>query len=745
MDELREAHRGNIAVAESGGLPLLPGRPIFQSPQVLDMYLATTQPKKFEEIKAPLEAQTKSIRLSSAVETLGWWPCDPELSGTYIGNAAGKILCLADRIYNHHSDGYERYHRSLARRGKDPRYCIKQAADGGFSKIKIFSHEREYMPSAHKAGPISWPGPELGPVMDAHGGVAGYFRDLKRMVLRREQEEGLETDLDGHDEVTYMFFRPERRMEDIRVYSFSARVPVTFLLDPEDYSGEVLTSYHFMKMRGEDAPVSLRGKSIVQIKDEYLRHHSPMAHAMRAFMDAVHVPRTVHPSFRMKANPAPRAFVVSTQDNYSNSAVPANQPLSFDPAAKLGVSRAHYNRLEEGSLMCMAAGNDAVVLHDKTVPKSRADILAFKDLLFTSVVDRQVCVEEAAGKPLIVLQKPDSSFYSDSFAEGKMDWDDPKVERAFLEYLDAVDTKKNPWQRDLMLIRYMHEKGFIKQEEHHLFTQIDPAAHNAAARISEKIRSELPNRMEAPNYEGDSWGHDRRDKFEVFIAGSAGTHGQEYIDQAEKLAYWAASKGFHVRTGGGNFGIMGAAARGVQRFIKEHPEHANDTHLSLIQTYRTVQFEGAAVTPCDIKKMPYVHLAIEKNFDARMESLFRVSGEDAHNPSIGTANVFMAGGVGTLQEAIRWMRFKESGVTHMQGKKMIWFNQRQAGDETGQRIRVLDAMVHSFPKEIRDEHIDARLSLEGVQRAIMTQYGAWALQPGRHAHITLSQRPALQL
>lgn len=731
LDELRQAHNGYIALAENGGRELREDHKGLQFSGPLDIHIGTTQPKKIDEFEAPLRAQSKDIRLSSAVGSLGWWQCDPEESGTYVGNAAGKILSLIDRIYNHHKFGYDKFLADLKGRRIDPDNFMYVVNDTGYSFQRDYRHEPEFEKSVHKTGPISWPGPELGPVMDAHTGVTGFFADLKRMAQRMEAQDK-DVLLKGNDEVTYMFFRPTRRMEDIKVYSFAARVPVEFTLEPQGYAGEVLTSLHFMKLRGEDVPTELKCKSIAQIKNDYLSTHGPMAHALRDFFDKVEVPLALGKTFTRNVEQARSHFMVATQENLKPTPHERERSsLVMALPANISISPEGYNHGDQNALHYMTAGVDAVVLHnhsEQTLKDWNKNFLPMLDLWCSLLVKKQVCVETMHAKPLIVLQDKDNKFYHDGFTNGDLNWDDPKTERAFLKYLDGIDPQKDPWLKFTMLTRYLHEKNFVKQEEHHLFTQVDPDANDFGDVLHDKIVESLPQRLEVPAYKRESFGYDQKGMFEVFIAGSAGTHAQSYIDAAEELGYWCAEQGFHVRLGGGNFGVMGAAARGVLRFMQDHPERAEETHLSLIQTFRTIQFEGAAINPRDIEKMSNVHMAIEETFDARMASLFRVKDGDAKNATIGTANVVMAAGIGTVQEATRWMRFKEAGVPHMQDQKLIFFNQRQAGDTDGRQIGVLDAIIRAYPPEIRKKHIDVRPDLDGVKAAILSRHAQWSVK-----------------
>ncbi len=747
LDELRRVHNRDILTAETGGNLIPANSKDFLFREHLTVHMGTTQPKKIDEFEAPLAHQVKDVRLASAVGSLGWWLCDPEESGTYIGNAAGKALALIDRIYSHGKQGYSGFASNLRKQGINPDNFMLVVNDTGYSFERDYSHEPEFEKSLHKTGPVSWPGPELGPVMDAHTGVGGFYTDLKRMAQRLEAQ-GEKVDLNGYDEVTYMFFRPRPNIEDVRVYSFSSKVPVKFLLDPQEYNGEVLTSLHFMKLRADSVPENLRDKTIANIKKEYLDYHSPMAHALGEFFKKVNVPITMQHNFMHAAKPQPSHFQIATQENLIPASHRIDPDANFLLPDHVSASKVRYDHDQKDSLHYLTRSVDAVVLQNhsrETLNNWNDRFLSMMDMWCSLLVKKQVNVETMHAKPLLVLQRPDNKFYHDGFTNGDLNWDDPKTERAFLKYLDGIDPAKDPWLKMMMMTRYLHEKNFVKQEEHHLFTQVDPDNQDVGAILQSKIAESLSQTLDVPNYKRESYGYDQKGMFEVFIAGSAGTHAQAYTDAAEELGYWCASQGFHVRTGGGNFGVMGAAARGVLRFMDEHPERANETHLSLIQTFRTIQYEGAAIDPKEIERRPNIHMAIEPTFDTRMANLFRVRDGDAENPNIGTANIVMAAGIGTVQEATRWMRIKETGVPHMQNQKMIFFNQNQANDETGRQIGVLDAIIRTYTPEIRKKHIDVRPDLESVKNAIMERHQKWAQEPAPLRVTYSGQTPGLGL
>lgn len=700
LEDLKRAHAGDIVTAEYGGRPLHAGHRSLKFKNSVDLHIATTQPKKIEETAAPLSVQNKNIVLLPAEDPLGYWRSDEEISGTYLGNAAGKAIALLNRIYSSKM-GIERLRANLRSDGLDPDDTVFMVNDTGVELQRDYRYEPEFAPSIHVSGPVAWPGPEFAPVVEAQGGIVAFFANLKQMAARMEAEEK-PVHLKGFDVATNLFMRLGKTPEDTQFTSFTARVPVEFTLDPLSHNGEVLTTQHFMKLRGDDVPPELQEKSIAQIKPEYLRYHGPISHAVKAFSELADVPYVMQRKFN------------SVSDDKAVLTISTQSELLADCIGR-------------DVLDTVCENSDAVVLKTHS-PEIVADwdknFLSHMDLWCGLVVNKQVRDKSIRGKPLIVEQRENNAFY-ERFSNGELKWDDPQTERDFLKFLDNIDPAQDPWLKLRMFTRFKHEKGMVKQEEHHLFTCIDPSSGMSRELIARELLSKANTRRSFCEHERESYGEDRRDLFEVFIAGSAGTYVQSYLNAAEDLAYWCASQGFHVRTGGGGMGIMGAAARGWFRFVQENPDLADDTHLSLIQTFSTMLYEGAAVDPDKVHTMPNVHLAVEPSFDMRMANIFRCVGKDAYDPSIGRADVAMMGGIGTPQETNRRMQYKESGVAHMQGSKIIYFNQRQASDKTGKHIRVLDPDICILPPAIREAHVDEQFDLAGVQRSIMRQYAKW--------------------
>jgi predicted Rossmann-fold nucleotide-binding protein len=154
----------------------------------------------------------------------------------------------------------------------------------------------------------------------------------------------------------------------------------------------------------------------------------------------------------------------------------------------------------------------------------------------------------------------------------------------------------------------------------------------------------------------------------------AATRVAAYTDEAFDFGYWVVSKGWHFRTGGGCYGIMGAGADGALQWMEERPSVAWRAHLSAIQMPRTMQFEGACLDLPELKRqaasgrLVNKFLKVEPDFDRRMRNLFR-------------SHVIIAtvGGPGTFQEITRFLRLvKLANDPLVHGKKMIIVNPEPA-------------------------------------------------------------------
>lgn len=678
----------NPDLADQLGSPISPNHPTLTFKGQALLGLATTQPKKFPEMIKPLSTQTKDVKIVNAIEWLRWWLSADEVSRSYVGNAYEKAFSLIERVYSH--IGYDAFMKSMKERGLNIDNFALIVNDTGSSMQTNYSGAEQFARSRHEVSAYGgWPGVETGPVYDAQGGIAAFHSSLKELegALRREGEV---LNQRGSDEVTYLLFKLTPRRRDIEFLAFEARVPILYHTFPRGDVGDVLTSHDFLSVDHDGIPEELKSKRIADFRNEYLTRYSPMALAMGEMIDRMNVPQKLGPSFKA-AVAKPKPLVISTQANMIDAQNGAHKPML--PEGML-FQTTQYDPLENGAVDQLSHHADAIVL----TPHSEAILndwdnhfLALMDLWCSLVVNKQVNVEQLYGKPVIVLNNH-KKFSHEALSNGDLDWDDPNVEEAFIQFLKEIDPAEDPWLKFIMLTKYLHEKNFVKQEPDFLYSQFAPDDSNLAEHIRKKAEAGREERITIPKYEAEFYGSDRTDMFEVSVLGSAGTRVDAYIREAEELGYWCAGKGMHVRTGGGNYGIMGAVSRGVLRFMGQHSHEPNYCHLSAIQMPRTLQFEGSCLDPKDIQKQTNKFMAVERDFDDRMASIFR-----------SNITVAMAPGIGTYQEIVRWLRAKHAGAPHLQGQKLIIVNSVQPGPE-GQR-RLMDPFLEILPKHILEEDI----------------------------------------
>lgn len=716
IDELDQV-RQNPDFAHEAGKVLPIHHPGLFFPNGAVLGLATTQPKKLKEMTDPLAARMENVKVINPVEWLGWWLSADEISHTYLGNAYEKAESLIDRVYNH--IGYENFMAAMKRRGFNADNFAFIVNDTGSSMTTNYADEPEFIRSRAEYNRGSWPGVETGPILDAQGGVATFHSSLKQMK-KRFKAEGREEMYDdrGWDEVTYLMFKLKPNPRDIEILCYEAAVPLKYHTQPGRQSGEVLTSHDFLSVDLPDLPEHARAKRIADFRDDYFRQYSPMAMAVNALVGDMTVPNKLAPAFDRAAN-KPKPLVIATQANLILAQNGSHKPDLVDGEVyQTSQYNSQFDRCANGIIDDMCRYSDGVVLtrhSDAVLANWDNHFLDLFDVWATMIVNKQVLVEQSYGKPLIVQNDRKHFSYKNIF-NGHLDWDDPNVERAFVDFIGKIDPAQDPWLKFVMLTRYLHEKNFVKQEPHFLFTQMAPDAPDMATQIKIMMEEGRKERIPVPEYKPEYFGRDRTDLFEVSIMGSAGTRVASYTSDAEALGYWAASQGMHVRTGGGNYGIMGAAARGVLRYMGEHQHQPHYCHLSLIQMPRTLQFEGAAVDPKDIKEESAAlgdrankFMAVERDFDERMDSIFR-----------SNISVAMAPGIGTYQEVVRWLRLKHSGeAPHLENQKLILVNAAQPGLEDG--IRLMDPFLAILPPHIRENDIvvvpDARHAQELIHQA----------------------------
>jgi len=332
------------------------------------------------------------------------------------------------------------------------------------------------------------------------------------------------------------------------------------------------------------------------------------------------------------------------------------------------------------------------------------------DLFCSLIVDKQLRVETFENTPFYILNKKRAlnDIFDDS---ADIDWNDPQIEKRLIDVIKHTNSTENPWLRYLLFLQYLHEKAFVKQEPQFLFTQFSPDDPKLVKTLKRDLYQARGKDNFVPHYENEEWGTDRTDLFEVTILGSASTRVASYNEDAYDLGQWIVGNGWHLRTGGGRYGIMGAATAGGVSSLESRGEHDPAGHISAIQMPRTVQFEGAAFKQAEAASSETKILRIAPSFDDRMTSLFR------SDVCIG-----MAAGIGTIQEEARWLRLKQAGLELLKGKKMILLNcPQEDGDGL---INIKDMFLSLVPQHIIDDHLTIVSSVDEVKEAVVEIYNA---------------------
>ena len=706
-DEL-ELVKKNPGLANDIGHDLGPSEKTLETSGQATLALATTQPKKTKEITQPLSTRSENVRLISAVGALGWWISADEVSKSYLGNAFEKAESLLDRVYD--DIGYEKFMATLKAEGYDDKSFSFFVNDTGNSFETDYSGEVEFADSHHEVGLGTWPGVETGPVIDAQGGVSGFY-SAYNSLKKRFQMEGKTLDKRSNDEVLYIQVVLASKREDVKFYVYEGRTPTFSHGKLRVKSGDVLNQYDFMSL--ENPEDEFKGKRISEFLDTYQKRLSPMALAINKVLDHFNVPLKLGTHFNRGAQKeTPPVF--ATQANLIPEQNGKHKPNLQN------YQNSMYSQNTSGDFEEFCNRADAVVLtpHSEEILNNWDDhYLDLFDMWSSLIVNKQVCVEQFYGKPFIVLNEKNNFSFKEIF-NGELNWDDPKVEAAMVDYIVNIDPAKDPWLKFIMLTRYLHEKGFVKQEPKELFRQLEPSKKGLEDEIMRLANKDRDERIKTFDYQKETFGKDRIDLFEISILGSAGTRVAKYTEDAGKIAYWAMSKGMHVRTGGGKYGIMGAAANGALRYLKEYPEHAHYCHLSSIQMPRTLQFEGASLTPKTLRDQNNKLLSVERNFDDRMTSIFR-----------SDISIAIAPGIGTYQEIIRWLRNKRDGAPHLQGQKLILVNSEQPGNRHG--IRLMDLFIRLLPEHVlKNDIIVVNTVEEAMDIAAKEQMRFNAQKPG---------------
>lgn len=681
-------------------------------PKGASLFFASTQPKKFYEIAEILRYSQADVKLYDAINLLHWFHSADEVSQTYVGNAYEKAESLLERIYD--DLGYEEVSARLKELGMDLNDVVFAVNDTGCGFNQDYSGESEFQECLHEKGLGAWPGVELGPVTDAQGGIKGFYSSLHEMK-KRMVEEGKDPDLTGTDDNVYLFFKLTPERKDIQITSFYSQVPIVHTTEPKpekENNGGVLTSYDFLKSSDSSLSDKERGSRISELP-HYVGVHSAQAQGFKTFLEHIGVGRTAVHAFR-QVTERRGPIIASTHHN----ALPANKvkkwlPEAIHRATDIVADGARVNTIENGAYQELTRDSDVVILgeHDQNIVDNYDEyFLDLFDMWCSLHVDKQLRVETFENTPFFVLNRDNPFVFGDESED--IDWNSPVVEKKFVEFLKSLDSKDDPWQAFILFNQYLHEKGFIKQEPRFLHTRLAPDDPKLVQKVRDALSDVKGKKTHIPDYKDEAFGKDRTDLFEVSVLGSAGTRVKEYCDDGDALGYWAAENGWHIRTGGGRYGIMGAVSNGALRNMEEKGEESS-AHLSAIQMPRTIQFEGAVIKQRDAEQSNNKLLQIKDSFDSRMKSIFR-----------SDVNIAMAPGIGTYQELARWIRLREAGYEPFQNKKMIIFNSKQPNGN-GEHIRLFDPFLAMMPKDLLKKHLTICDTLDEVKEVTLDAHHQW--------------------
>lgn len=657
----------------------------------------STQPKKFTEIHDAFSASLPDIKVIEATEFLHWFLSADETSGTYEGNAYEKIEKLIKRIYD--DLGYEAVSARLKERGYDPSRVVLGVNDCGFSFNKDYSNEPEFQRSLHERGVTGeWPDVELGPVRDAQGGSRQFDEDATAMFVRKRAA-GENIDRTGKDKALYMMFKLTPYRENIKIISSYTEIPVEFVLEYRPNDGIVNYERRLVPLN-HDLPDQMSGKTMQEIGKVFWQKYSAQAIALNNFAKLSGVRKSIKNEYDENVKRGVLEPLIATLYNViegiSNPVDPFDSKF-FRKSLPLFHSHKEVDALNRYQrINRLSSGFVLGALGKQILKNPKEYFLELADLWCSLVVDKQLGIETSIGKLFEVID--DGSPFKTSSPE--------KLEEELIQHFKENDASKNPWRPFILFTRYLHEIGFVKQELEYLFGQHNPKEKKLGEKLFKKIKDMASQQSPyVPDYEREQFGKDRTDLYEVVVLGSASSRVDEYVKEGEELGYWLISMGFHVRTGGGRYGIMGAVSRGAKKFMEEHPHLADQAHLSAIQMPRTLQFEGVDITQDEAREFPNRMLCVEPSFDHRIESLLR-----------SDSCIAMAPGIGTYQEIIRKLKQTRNNSVH---NKILMFNRTKVGTVT---TGLMDIFIKGLlPKRFHSE-MKQVFDIDAVKTQIIAEY-----------------------
>lgn len=718
LNQLREGLFDPVNFRRASALPhynaAAPDRFIdFRAVRKPTVFVATTQPKKFDQTQAPIQASGANIDVRNPAEILGFWLSANEESGDFTLNAFEKLQELLNRIYG--NLGYDEVVARLKARGIEPEGAIFLVNDSGLAFHQYFGDEPEfrasqslYKPEGNLPKPDAWPGVELGPVVSAEGGILSFMTKFRAMIERKEAA-GEPVDLSCVQTFVNMGFKLAPTRAEVEIFSTQASIPSMFDPYVQPPKGVTIDTDCYMRPVDPGLPEDVRAKTLAEQADLSSLKLTAPAHAIQAFLALVDLPQTMRPSFHRVGSAQPKPIVATQAAVFPRSTVtnkiPSGVKVLKDEALKSGNSGADiFDNLVSGADGVLLLPHSRQVLEDWD-----SYFLDYLDMFSSLVVQQQLGIPEAYGKPVFLSARVGEGFNLDS----SMSWTDPETGQAFLKYLRNIDPAQDPWLPFTELTRWLHYNALVKQDPDHLYTSIDPSKLTEAEqrkKLKTAMRAGRDRRIEPPDNKPEQYGHVAPKELKrILVIGSAGTEDPFYKDAAYEIGKFVAELEQHLVTGGGGKGVMGAASQGFVDAMERTPE-LNAFHTGRT-TFSAIAYEDPYFRPDTIGKHPKVRLEIASTFGSRMEG----SKED---PGLIRSDVAICigPGAGTFQEIARWLRKQDAGLKCLQGKKMIIFDKPP---ENG-GISLTDAFFAILPKKYHDRFIRVS-TLDEAKAAIMQQ------------------------
>ena len=659
----------------------------------LEILFGSTQPKKSDESAQILEHEQVKAGLRDAVVPLHWFLSADEVSKTFEGNSHEKIDSMLVRIYD--QLGYEEVCNRLRARGFDPKRVVFCGNDTGVAYSEDLSAEPEFIASRSEVVPGKpWPDVELGPVVDAQGGIMRFMADVKACRARL----GCTAPLRYRDTQVYMFFKLVPQREDVKIQSYFGTATGFVTLAPRPSQEGSLYTEHFHVPDGQ--PGGLNGRTQAELGARYLFTDSPQARCLRALVHDHQIPHSIKSIFKNSAEDRNRRsrLRLLTQDNWLPDVSRGSGGTGFARVLTSNgwkSSGKKYDAFED-----FAEAADAIYLghHGKDILKEYDKHHARLSLLFCKAGTHKQILHDVMYNKALLIVNPQLRFFSENGATHQ-NWSDPLMGEKFINHLKSLDPAEHPWGQQLLLYRYFHENSLIKQQPKYIWTQSEQAAIPAQLRDARDRRSGHA----VTRYKKEEYGSDRTDLFSITVLGSASTRNPLYTNSSYYIGYEGARAGMHVRSGGGRYGIMGAVSRGIMDYQDANPLQADRSHLSAIQMPRTVQFEGLALDLTALHDGGNRYVAIEPGMDPRMLSLFR-----------SDVMIADAGGLGTLEEIYYFIALKQQGHPVVQNKPLIIINHAHLGPGA---LRLYDPLLAVLPERDRKDIFvvpDAAAAMEMV-------------------------------